>query len=64
VPEIKPPCFLSQKEAAAYLTVSVSTLRRWHQADIAPRLFRQGGILRYRREDLDAFMRDRLTIEK
>ncbi len=61
--EIKSPCPLSQKEAAAYLSISVSTIRRWHNAHTGPRVFRLGGVLRYRIDDLDAFLRNHLTTE-
>ena len=54
---------LSEKEAAVYLSVSPSTLRRWRKANCGPRMFRFGGILRYRLEDLDAFLQDHLAPE-
>jgi len=50
------PSFCSEKEAAAYLSVSLSTIRRWRRTKTGPALFRFGGVLRYRCEDLDAFI--------
>ena len=50
------PSFFSEKEAAAYLSVSLSTIRRWRRTKTGPASFRFGGVLRYRREALDAFI--------
>jgi hypothetical protein len=50
------PLFFSEKEAAAYLSVSLSTIRRWRRTKIGPALFRFGGVLRYGREGLDVFI--------
>ena len=50
------PSFFSEKEAAAYLSVSLSTIRRWRRRKTGPALFKFGGVLRYRREDLEAFI--------
>jgi excisionase family DNA binding protein len=50
------PCFLSEKEAAAYLSVSLSTIRRWRRRKTGPPLFQFGGVLRYDREALDVFI--------
>ena len=44
------PC-LSEKEAASYLSVSLSTLRRWRRAKNGPAYFRFGGVLRYGRSE-------------
>jgi excisionase family DNA binding protein len=50
------PSFLSEKEAAAYLSISLSTIRRWRRKKIGPATFRFGGVLRYGREALDVFI--------
>jgi excisionase family DNA binding protein len=50
------PSFLSEREAAAYLSVSLSTIRRWRRAATGPQFFRFGGVLRYGREALQAFV--------
>jgi excisionase family DNA binding protein len=50
------PSFFSEKEAAAYLTVSLSTIRRWRRTKTGPAVFRFGGVLRYEREALDLFI--------
>jgi excisionase family DNA binding protein len=48
--------FLSEKEAAAYLSVSLSTIRRWRRLKNGPDYFRFGGVLRYNRAALGAFI--------
>jgi excisionase family DNA binding protein len=48
--------FLSEKEAAAYLSVSLSTIRRWRRCKNGPEYFRFGGVLRYSRAALGAFI--------
>lgn len=50
------PILLSERQAAAYLSVSVSTLRRWRRGGIGPAYFICGDIIRYRKEVLDAFV--------
>jgi excisionase family DNA binding protein len=47
---------LSEKEAAAYLGVSLSTIRRWRRGKLGPAFFKFGDILRYRRSALDEFV--------
>jgi excisionase family DNA binding protein len=56
MPSVVSPAYLSEKEAAAYLAVSMSTLRRWRRAHTGPVHFRFGGVLRYGRSDLDRFI--------
>ena len=56
MPPVVSPAYLSEKEAAAYLAVSMSTLRRWRRARSGPDHFRFGGVLRYSRSDLDRFI--------
>jgi excisionase family DNA binding protein len=55
---------LSEKEAAAYLSVSLSTIRRWRRIGDGPAPFRFGGILRYRQADLDTFIQVHTTKTK
>ncbi len=50
------PAFLSEKEAATYLCVSLSTIRRWRRFKTGPAYFRYGGVLRYRRAALEEFI--------
>ena len=50
------PAYLSEKETATYLDISLSTIRRWRRAEIGPAYFRFGGVLRYSRASLDAFI--------
>jgi hypothetical protein len=48
--------FLTEQQTAAYLSVSLSTIRRWRHNNIGPRSFKFRGVLRYRRDWLDAFV--------
>ena len=50
--------WLSEKEAAAYLDVSISTIRRWRRIGNGPVSFRIGGIIRYQQADLDTFIQE------
>ena len=54
--QISFPSFLSEKEAATYFSVSLSTIRRWRRAKTGPAFFKVHGVLRYRREALEAFI--------
>jgi len=53
---------LTTREAAAYLSISLPTLFRLTRAGELPHL-RIGRVLRYRREDLEAFLESRTTTE-
>ncbi len=50
------PVHLSEKEAALYLGVSLSTIRRWRCSSGGPSFYRFGRVLRYCQEALDAFI--------
>ena len=50
------PQFLSEKAAAVYLAVSLSTIRRWRRTGTGPAFFRFGDVLRYRRDAIDEFI--------
>ena len=50
------PAQLPEKEAARYLGVSLSTIRRWRRGHTGPAYYRFGDVLRYGREALDAFI--------
>jgi len=56
MPPISSDAFLSEKEAAAYLSVSLSTIRRWRRQPNGPEHFRFGGVLRYSRAALEEFI--------
>lgn len=56
------PAVLTTKQAAAYLGVSLPTLFRLLRADKLPHL-RLGRVIRFRPEDLDAFLAARVTTE-
>jgi len=47
---------LTEAHTASRLGVSLPTLRRWRRYGKGPRHFRLGGIIRYRPEDVDAFI--------
>jgi hypothetical protein len=56
MPPVVLPTFFPEKETAACLAVSMSTLRRWRRSHTGPDHFRFGGVLRYRCDDLDRFI--------
>lgn len=47
---------LDTRQAAAYLTLSATTLISWRSLGRGPRFVRLGRSVRYRQADLDAFM--------
>lgn len=47
---------VTETDAARYLAVSPSTLRRWRWVGKGPRYFRIGNVIRYRTSDLDQFV--------
>lgn len=52
---------LDERQAAKYLGVSYGTLRLWRADGRAPRHFRAGKLVRYRRADLDNWIEARLS---
>jgi excisionase family DNA binding protein len=49
---------MTQREAANYLHVSITTLQRWRKRGIGPPSTRlPNGYLRFRKADLDAWLR-------
>ena len=48
---------LTISEAARFLGVSLSTVRRWSDAGVLPSYRTPGGQRRYSREQLEAFLR-------
>ncbi len=55
---------LNERQAARYLGVSPGTLRLWRSEGRAPRFFRAGKLVRYRRADLDSWIESRLSDPK
>ena len=55
--------YLTEAQAARYLNVSLSTMRRWRSAATGPRYFRVGDILRYHVSDLQQFVSSNLRGE-
>jgi excisionase family DNA binding protein len=53
--------YLSEKEVATYLNVSLSTIRRWRRNASGPAFFRFGGVLRYSQAAVDEFIANRTT---
>ena len=55
---IKSQQWLSRKQVAEVLGVSVSTLERWHRKGIGPKAYRVAGLrlLRYDCVEVDAFV--------
>lgn len=51
---------LTPDEAAKILEVRPSTLARWRWAGRGPRYAKYGKVIRYRREDIDAFIQAHL----
>jgi excisionase family DNA binding protein len=49
---------LTMKELAAYLNVSVSTIKDWRGRGEGPPALRVGGSLRWRREDIEAWLNE------
>lgn len=50
--------WMTTDQAAAYLSVSPGTLRNWRVDGQGPRANTVGRIVRYHRDDLDAFLRE------
>ncbi|MPS70927.1 MAG: DNA-binding protein [Novosphingobium sp.] len=49
---------LKELDAAEYLSVKPETLTRWRWSGNGPRFYKVGGAVRYKAEDLDAFLID------
>jgi excisionase family DNA binding protein len=56
---MKSNSYLTTEEAAAYLKVAANSLAKARVTGNTPRYFRWGRAIRYRREDLDAWMAER-----
>lgn len=54
-----PRVALTTREAAQYLGLAVSTLNKWRCHGGGPEFLKLGRAVRYRREDLDAFLATR-----
>lgn len=48
--------FLTEKEVANQITVSLASLRRWRLMQRGPRFVKVGALVRYRPEDLEQWM--------
>jgi excisionase family DNA binding protein len=56
-----PSALLTKQEAAEFLTIAVRTLDDWRQAKLIP-FIKRGGYIRFRREDLEAFLHSHTQI--
>lgn len=48
--------FLTEKEVARQINVSLASLRRWRLQQRGPRFVKVGALVRYRSEDLEQWM--------
>jgi excisionase family DNA binding protein len=56
------PALLTEAQSAAYLGISLSTIRRWRkQSGTGPAYFRVGDCLRYHKSELDKFIAENTT---
>jgi excisionase family DNA binding protein len=53
--------FKTELEAAEYLAVSLSCMRKWRSRQFGPKYCRFGKLIRYRRSDLDKWAEERRT---
>jgi DNA-binding transcriptional MerR regulator len=51
--------FLTSRDVAAFFQVSVRTVESWRTKGGGPKFFRVEGQVRYRLEDLEAYVADR-----
>ena len=55
------PTFLSEKELADHLRVSLSTVRRWRKNRTSPRFCRVGNVIRYQGQDVERSVESHLS---
>jgi excisionase family DNA binding protein len=58
-----PASYFDRKTTAAYLGVALSTVCSWAYRGDGPQMIRVGGRVRYRREDLDEWLKSRTSCE-
>lgn len=51
---------LTTIEAAEYLALGKQTIERWRLTGEGPKFVKMGGAVRYRQEDLDAFISENI----
>jgi hypothetical protein len=51
--------FLTEKEVARQIKVSLASLRRWRLLQCGPRFIKVGALVRYRAEDLERWLETR-----
>jgi len=54
--EVNMQSFLTEKEVAEQIKVSLASLRRWRLLQRGPRFIKVGALVRYRVEDLEQWM--------
>ena len=50
------PIFLTEKDVAEQIKVSLASLRRWRLLQRGPRFIKVGALVRYRAEDLEQWL--------
>lgn len=50
------PALMNDVDLAQHLGISVAALRKWRTLGRGPRYLKIGNLVRYRREDIDAFL--------
>ena len=53
---------MTPQEVAAFLAVPVLTLQTWRAGRKGPRVYRVGRHVRYRREDVDAWLEEQAAV--
>ena len=53
--------FLTEKDVAKQIRVSLASLRRWRLVQRGPRFIKVGALVRYRPEDLELWMETLVT---
>ena len=64
--DLNPNTLLTIRQAAHYLDCSIDTLKRWRRLNTGPKFERVGSrrLVRYRIEDLDAFIDAEMGVAK
>lgn len=55
------PALLTPKQAAEYLSTTPGALSQWRYMSMGPAFMRHGRTIRYRQQDLDAFIEANLV---
>jgi excisionase family DNA binding protein len=58
------PRLLSPRDLATYLCVPLATVYRWHSIGDRPVAYRVGRHVRYKREDIEEWLRTRAAVDR